>query len=138
MKKARYYLTELFFSIEFLKYFVTGVIATIVNVLVYMFMNRWLGLDKWYYSDVPAIVLSVLSAYILNRVWVFRSTSSLWQEFIRFVGSRLAISFVFEYGGIYLMNHVLNWQIVLIPGMLDLAKLMALAFVVLANRISGK
>ena len=138
MKKARYYLTELFFSIEFLKYFVTGVIATIVNVLVYMFMNRLLGLDKWYYSDVPAIVLSVLSAYILNRIWVFRSTSGLWQEFIRFVGTRLTISFVFEYAGIYLMNHVLDWQIVLIPGMLDLAKLLALAFVVLANRISGK
>ena len=68
MKKARYYLTELFFSVEFLKYFATGVMATVVNVFVYMLMNRWLGLDKWYYSDVPAIVLSVLSAYILNRV----------------------------------------------------------------------
>lgn len=138
MKKARYYLTELFFSVEFLKYFVTGVIATIVNVLVYMLMNRWLGLDKWYYSDVPAIVLSVLSAYVLNRLWVFRSTSSVWQEFIRFVGTRLAISFFFEYAGIYLMNHLLRFQVVLIPDMLDLAKLIALTFVVLANRVSGK
>lgn len=138
MKKARYYLTELFFSIEFLKYFVTGVIATVVNVLVYMFMNRWLGLDKWYYSDAPAIILSVLSAYILNRIWVFRSTSNVWQEFLRFTGTRLAISFVFEYAGIYLMNHLLNCQVVLIPDMLDLAKLIALAFVVVANRVSGK
>ena len=74
MRKAKYYLTELFFTVEFLKYFVTGVIATIVNVLVYMFMNRMLGLHRWYFSDVPAIILSVLSAYVLNRIWFFRST----------------------------------------------------------------
>lgn len=138
MRKAKYYLTELFFTVEFLKYFVTGVIATIVNVLVYMFMNRMLGLHRWYFSDVPAIILSVLSAYVLNRIWVFRSTSNLFAEFLRFVGTRLAISFVFEYAGISFMYYVLNNRTEIIPGVLDLAKLLALAFVVVANRVSGK
>ncbi len=138
MRKLKAHLTDLFFSIEFLKYFVSGVVATLVNLAVYMLMNRWLGLDKWYYSDVPAIILSVLAAYLLNRIWVFHSKSNLLEEFFRFVGSRLAISFVFEYAGIYLINHVLNDRTEIIPGLLDLAKLVALTFVVLANRISGK
>lgn len=138
MSKAKHHLAELFFSIEFLKYFVTGVIATLVNVLVYNLMNRMLGLDQWYYSDVPAIILSVLSAYVLNRVWVFHSNSNVWGEFLRFVGTRLAISFFFEYAGIALMYYVLHNRTEIIPGVLDLAKLIALTFVVLANRLSGK
>jgi len=138
MKKLKKHLIELFFTVEFLRYFVSGLVATAVNVLVYMLMSRWLGLDRWYYSDVPAIFLSVLAAYVLNRLWVFHSESDVWLEFIRFVGSRLAISFVFEYVGIYLVRHILGNTTEIIPGTLDLGKLIALVFVVLANRISGK
>lgn len=138
MRKAKYYLIDLFFTKEFLRYFVSGVVATVVNLVVYMLMNRWLGLEKWYYSDVPAIILSVLAAYVLNRIWVFRSTSDVKEEFFRFVGTRLAISFVFEYAGIYFFRHVLQNTTVIIPDMLDLAKLVALTFVVLGNRIVGK
>ncbi|MDD3540055.1 MAG: GtrA family protein, partial [Eubacteriales bacterium] len=108
MKKIKQYLIDLFFTVEFLRYFVSGVVATLVNVFIYMLMSRWLGLDRWYYSDVPAIILSVLAAYVLNRLWVFRSSADIREEFFRFVGSRLAISFVFEYAGIYLVRHVLG------------------------------
>lgn len=138
MRKAKQHLLDLFFTVEFLRYFVSGVAATLVNLLVYMGMSRWLGLSKWYFSDAPAIILSVLAAYILNRIWVFRSTSKVLDEFARFVGTRLAISFFFEYAGIYFIRHVLGNTTELIPGMLDLAKLVALAFVVIANRVSGK
>lgn len=138
MRKFKNHLLDLFFTVEFLRYFVSGVVATLVNLAVYMTMSRWLGLDRWYYSDVPAIVLSVLAAYILNRIWVFRSREGIGQEFLRFMGSRLAISFVFEYAGIYLMRHVLQITSEIIPGSLDLGKLIALIFVVLANRVSGK
>lgn len=138
MKKLKAYLIDLFFTVEFLRYFVSGVIATLVNVFIYMLMSRWLGLGRWYYSDVPAIVLSVLAAYVLNRLWVFRSTSGIWDEFLRFMGSRLLISFVFEYAGIYLVRHILGITTEIFEGALDVGKLFALIFVVLANRVSGK
>ena len=138
MRKFRQYLVDLFFTAEFLRYFVSGVVATLVNLLVYMSMSRWLGLDRWYYSDVPAIFLSVVAAYVLNRLWVFHSREGLIKEFMRFAASRLAISFFFEYAGIYFIRHVLQNTTEIIPGTLDLGKLIALIFVVLANRISGK
>lgn len=138
MKKLKAYIVDLFFTVEFLRYFVSGLVATLVNVLVYMAMSSWLGLDRWYYSDVPAIILSVLAAYVLNRIWVFRSQEGLLREFLRFVASRLTISFVFEYAGIYFIRHILQNTTEIIPGTLDLGKLIALIFVVLANRISGK
>lgn len=138
MKKIKQYLIDLFFTREFVRYFVSGVAATVVNLGIYMLMSRWLGLDQWYYSDVPAITISILAAYVLNRIWVFRSTADVKDEFVRFVGTRLAISFVFEYAGIYFVRHVLKNTTVLIPDMLDLGKLVALAFVVLGNRITGK
>ncbi|NLG30043.1 MAG: hypothetical protein GX551_02535, partial [Clostridiaceae bacterium] len=56
MKKIKQYLIDPFFTVEFLRYFVSGVVATLVNVFIYMLMSRWLGLDRWYYSDVPAII----------------------------------------------------------------------------------
>ena len=77
MRKFRQHLVDLFFTAEFLRYFVSGVVATLVNLLVYMSMSRWLGLDRWYYSDVPAIFLSVVAAYVLNRLWVFHSREGL-------------------------------------------------------------
>ncbi len=138
MRKIKQHLIDLFFTVEFLKYFVSGVVATLVNLAVYMGMSRWLGLSKWYFSDVPAIILSVLAAYVLNRIWVFRSSSKILDEFFRFIGSRLAISFFFEYAGIYFVRHVLGNTTELVRGTLDLAKLIALAFVVIANRVSGK
>lgn len=138
MKKFKEHLIDLFFTVEFLRYFVSGVVATLVNVFIYMLMSRWLGLDRWYYSDVPAIILSVLAAYVLNRLWVFRSSAEIGEEFFRFIGSRLTISFVFEYAGIYLVRHVLGITTEFFQGTLDIGKLIALIFVVSANRVSGK
>lgn len=138
MRKLKQLFIELFGTKEFIRYFISGVVATVVNVGVYMLLNRSLGLERWYLSNAPAIILSVLAAYVLNRIWVFRSTSDVWTEFVKFVGTRLLISFFFEYVGIFLIRNVLNIHTEIIPGMIDIAKLIALAFVVIGNRVVGK
>ncbi len=130
------FLRELFFSREFIRYFISGVVATVVNLFVFTLMNRWLGLGQWYFSNFPAIVLSVLTAYVLNRVWVFRSKSDIKREFVRFVGSRLMIS-LSEYVIYPLFYYGFGVRQEIIQG-LTYAKIIALLFVVVANRVTGK
>lgn len=131
------FLRELFFSREFIRYFFSGVVATIVNLAVFTLMNRWLGLGQWYFSNLPAIVLSVLTAYVLNRIWVFRSKSDIKKEFVRFVGSRLMISLICEYAVYPLFYYGFGVQQEIISG-LTYAKIIAMLFVVVANRVTGK
>ena len=131
------FLRELFFSREFIRYFFSGIVATIVNLFVFTLMNRWLGLGQWYVSTLPAIFLSVLSAFVLNRIWVFRSKSDIKREFVRFAGSRLMNSLVCEYAIYPLIYYAFGVKQEIIPG-LTYAKLVALLFVVVANRVTGK
>ena len=40
MRKFKEYLIDLFFTVEFVRYFVSGLVATVVNVFIYMPMSR--------------------------------------------------------------------------------------------------
>ena len=128
---------DLFFTREFIRYFFSGVIATIVDNIVFKLLSDVLGLGKWYFSILPATVASVVVAYVLNRLWVFRSTDHLLKEFLRFTGTRVAISLFFTYLVYPIMYFGLNITYELFPN-LPIAKLIALLFVILGNRLSGK
>ena len=128
---------ELFFTWEFLRYFFSGVVATIVDNGVFALLSGVLGLGKWYLSILPAIVASVVVAYVMNRIWVFRSKDNILKEFLRFTGSRIAIALFFPYLVYPLFYFEFNITYELFPN-LPIAKLIALLFVILGNRVSGK
>jgi len=130
-------LKDLFFTWEFVRYFISGVVATIVDLGVFAFLSGVLGLGKWYLSNFPAIVASVIVAYVMNRIWVFRSKDNLFKEFLRFTGTRIAISVFFTYLVYPILYYGLNITYELFPK-LPVAKLIALLFVVLGNRVTGK
>ncbi len=137
MKKIVTRTKDLFFTREFIRYFISGVIATIVDLAVFTLLSRWLGLGQWYLSNLPAIIASVVVAYVLNRVWVFRSTDHFFKEFLRFTGTRVAISVFFIYLVYPLFYYGFNMTYEVFTG-LPLARLIALLFVILGNRVSGK
>ena len=56
---------------EMLAYVFFGVLTTLVNLIVYTILEAILGQSNWYLSNLPAIVLAILFAYVTNRSFVF-------------------------------------------------------------------
>lgn len=76
---------------ELVNYVIFGVLTTLVNYIVYFLCLDLLG---WHYLvvNVLAWIISVLFAYITNRIWVFESKAKGWRilkEILLFFASRL-------------------------------------------------
>lgn len=77
---------------ELINYVIFGVLTTLVNYVVYFLC---LDLLSWNYLvvNVLAWIISVLFAYVTNRLWVFESKAQGWhigKEVVLFFTSRLA------------------------------------------------
>jgi dolichol-phosphate mannosyltransferase len=73
-------------SKEFFKFCVVGTSCVFVNMGLYIFFTRLLGITLEYASPI-AIEISIISNFILNNIWTFKSRtvkSSLFKRFIRF------------------------------------------------------
>lgn len=74
-------------------YLFFGVLTTVVNIVSYWLMAHPLGFGVMP-STITAWIVSVLFAYITNRIWVFQSTAKAVKEIVKeilaFVGCRLA------------------------------------------------
>ena len=70
-------------------YIIFGVLTTLVNISVYLFLTKICGVN-YLISNIIAWVLSVLFAYITNRRWVFESEShNILKEISLFFSGRL-------------------------------------------------
>lgn len=70
-------------------YIIFGILTTLVNIAVYLFMTKICGVN-YLISNVIAWVLSVLFAYVTNRKWVFESRSNdILRESTLFFSGRL-------------------------------------------------
>lgn len=99
---ARYY--------EILTYLFFGVLTTLVNIVVFTILENLLGQNKWFLSNLPAILLAILFAYITNRSFVFDSTGGFWYEMYKFFSARILVSLLFEYGAVYLLYNILHFE----------------------------
>ncbi|WP_288645915.1 GtrA family protein [uncultured Pediococcus sp.] len=93
-----------------ISYLFWGVVATIVNIGVFAILSDYLHLF-YQVSNVIAWFVSVLVAYVSNKLWVFNShtetTGQLVTEAVRFFLMRtatLAIDIIILYIGITLLN----------------------------------
>ncbi|MDO5733968.1 MAG: GtrA family protein [Eubacteriales bacterium] len=123
---------------EFIRYLISGLTVTLVNLLCFSLLTRILGLNRWYFSNLPAILLSIIVAYILNRCYVFRSKKPWKSEFWQFLLTRSAVSFTFEYLSLWLLLDVLKFRANLTFFNLPWAKLLAQIAVVIGNYLLGK
>jgi len=74
---------------EMIAYIIFGILTTVVNIVVYIIFERYLGVN-YVISNVIAWFLSVLFAYITNRIWVFESKNdNILKEIVLFFGGRL-------------------------------------------------
>ena len=95
---------------EAIRYIIVGVCTTLVNYLVFALLADLVKLEVTV-SNVISVTLSILFAYIANKLFVFRSRCEnlleLFFEFVKFIGAR-AITMVVEVGGLYLMHNLLG------------------------------
>lgn len=90
---------------EIIFYAIFGVLTTIVNIGTFALMTKIFKWDE-NVSNVIAIILAVLFAYITNKDLVFHSEAKnikeKTEEFIKFIAGR-AFTMVVEFIGCYLM-----------------------------------
>jgi putative flippase GtrA len=133
-------LMRLFLNREVITYVIAGVLATLVNLVVFAGLSRLFGHDRWWLSNLPAILAAILFAFFTNRIFVFRSHGPVWLEMGRFFLSRIFISLAFEYGAMFLLYNVIGFKAVwhLWQWELSFSKLLTQILVMAGNYVLSK
>jgi len=96
-------------SRQFISYIFFGVLTTVVNILSFYLLDK-LGINT-YISNLVAWIISVLFAFITNKLFVFDSKSMqkkvVFKEFLSFVVARI-LSLGVDMGGMFLLYGVLT------------------------------
>ena len=98
---------------ELIIYGVFGVGTTLVNFLTYKLFNMLLGVEYYLLSNIIAWFVSVIFAYVTNKLFVFESKS--WnikvvaKEVPSFFAARV-FSFLVEEAGLFLLVDVLGMK----------------------------
>ncbi|MDW7657546.1 MAG: GtrA family protein [Bacillota bacterium] len=128
------------FNREIITYVIAGVLTTLVNLAVFTLLSRVFGHDRWWVSNLPAIIAAIIFAFFANRIFVFQSHGPVWQEMGKFFMSRIFISLLFEYGAMFLLYNVFGlktvWQ--LFSWELSVSKLLTQVLVMAGNYVISK
>ncbi|MBQ9860273.1 MAG: GtrA family protein [Clostridia bacterium] len=99
-----------FFRHETVKYIIAGGCTTLFNLVVFTILSQWLSVEV-NLSNFFSVVLSILFAYGINKLYVFESHcengKELALEFAKFVGARL-LTMVIEVGGVFVLYSLLH------------------------------
>ena len=75
---------------EIIMYLIFGILTTVVNIVVYFIASNVLNIN-YLISNATAWFLSVLFAYVTNKLYVFESSSKEFiKEIVSFFSSRLS------------------------------------------------
>ncbi len=113
-------------------YLIFGGLTTVVNIVVFGLAIR-LGIS-WQIANFLAWLLSVLFAFVTNKLWVFNSHAAnfggLAWEFIMFMAARI-VSLGLDYGCMFVFIDVIGWSQMV-------AKLLTQVVIVIANYAFSK
>lgn len=118
---------------ELISYGFFGVLTTLVNMVVFYIFDSVLGV-QYLFANAIAIILSILFAYVTNKLFVFSSKTETFKEtlneFFKFIGARLLT------GGVDMLT---MWA--LVDGLTldtNLAKLLTQFVVMVLNYVFSK
>lgn len=118
---------------ELIKYFIIGVITTIINYGIFAVLTSIINLDI-HVSNIIAWIVSVIFAYFTNKIFVFESKSFklevIGKEMLSFGAARV-FSLVLEEIILYIFVNLLNMNQLLI-------KLIANVVVMIVNYVLSK
>lgn len=132
---------------ELLVYVIFGGLTTLVNFIAFSVFTSFLGENLYLLNNAFAWVVSVVFAYVTNKLFVFNSKSwdfkTVTKEAVEFLGARI-FSFFIEEGGMLLFVSVLGFDNIsfvflgfTISGQL-IAKLILAVIVVILNYFFSK
>lgn len=117
---------------EVISYLICGVLTTVINWTSYFLLDKQGFSTLW--SNIAAWLLSVIFAYFVNKIFVFRSKkwsiSVLWAEFVPFITCRI-LSGVFDVAFMLVTVDYLHCY-------KPVAKILSNIFVMLANYFASK
>ena len=94
---------------EVIMYLIFGVLTTIINIVTYYLFSNILNIN-YLVSNALAWILSVIFAYITNKIYVFESNTNkamdVLKEIISFVGFRI-VSGLIDMGFMYITVSIL-------------------------------
>lgn len=118
---------------EVIRYGIAGVATTVINIVVYGVCYDTIGISN-VTSTVIAWILSVLFAFVSNKIWVFESKSLelplLIKETITFFGCRLATG-VLDLAIMYVTVDIMAWNSMLM-------KCISNVIVIVVNYVASK
>lgn len=98
---------------ELILYVVFGALTTLVNFVAFWLLNKVLGDKLYLVNNVIAWFVSVVFAYVTNKLWVFESKSwalkILFKEVPEFFAARL-FSLAVEEGGLWLFVDIIGFD----------------------------
>lgn len=98
---------------ELIVYVIFGACTTLVNFITYKLFNMLLGVEFYLVSNIIAWFVSVVFAYITNKLFVFESKSwnvkTVTKEVPSFFAARI-FSFVVEEAGLFLLVDILGMK----------------------------
>ncbi len=132
---------------ELILYVIFGGLTTLVNLITLKIFNLILGDEKYLVSNVIAWFVSVIFAYITNKLFVFESKSMklnvVGKELVSFFSARI-FSLIVEEIGLYLLVDVANLGDTVIEifgigiGGIMISKVILAVVVVILNYIFSK
>ena len=72
-------LIKKFFTKEIILYAIFGVLTTLVNIVCFYILTKFINLEE-NFSNVISIIAAILFAYFTNRKFVFNSTATTAKE----------------------------------------------------------
>lgn len=127
MRKIIDLLKKYIFNKEMILYLIMGVLATLVNFVVYAIVVKPLALIisdasiRIGTAKLIAWVVAVVFAFFTNKVWVFESRSwapkVFWREFISFIGARALTGLLEVFGTPFLVKIGLDQKLFGVEGM---------------------
>ena len=97
-------------SKEVIVYIIVGIMTTIVNFSIYTMLYYFLRIDVTI-SNIISVIVSILFAYIMNKLFVFHSHCQTLKEVVeecsKFISARI-VTMIIEVGGVYLLVNILG------------------------------
>ena len=102
---------------EGMRYLIFGAISTVVNILTYAIFASLILKDlpveelRVNISELVAFVVSIIFAYITNKIYVFETKTENWKDLIREITSFTSCRILTEFVSILLMNMAIWFSI---------------------------
>lgn len=120
-----------FLSNEIYLYIIFGIITSIINIVIFYILNI---IIDYKVSNIIALIVAKLSAYVLNKKYVFKSKCSnykeLIKEFVSFIIFR-GLTLIIDYFGLILLVELFKLNKLI-------SKILITILVIIVNYFTGK